>query len=345
MYWTLRTASLKRVLPYSAALLLLAALLILISGFAPLRMLAGPTELRDVTLDSPAGTYVRADAVKVFDAFAELGNGKRVKAVDCIIACGDGRVMALCLPASMIDKAEEQMQATYSWLVSDGVEPRYGFEVRGELVPLKGEELEAYFTWLDRNADRLKLAGSAQGKDYADYALPFVLRVNMLGGVETWIMRVVTVIVVLLFAAALALILMACLGLFQLSCRLYVRRHKKALKLRSVQSDFEMAEKVGDARVGETFTWYFSGPATVCLRNSNIIWVYSQKRGSGANVVIYKTSGSCHELHFRSGRKAERFVDALKAVQGDAVYGYSPEIRAQFKEWLTRRMLRKGAAK
>ncbi len=341
MYWMLRTISLKRVLPYFIALLLLALLLTLLTGFAPLRLLRGPVDIQDVTLDTPAGTYVQADAVKLFDAFAELGSGEQVRAVDCVIACGDGRVAALCLPARLIDKAQAQMQETYSWLISQGAEPRFGFQVRGELVPLEGEELDAYFTWLERNGGRLILAGTPEDASLADYGLPYILRVDMLGGVELWLAWAVTVLVLLCLAGALFLVLGACLGLFQISCRLYMRRNKRALRLKTAQNDFEMAEKIGDIRVGQVFTWYFTGPVTCCLRNASIAWAYLAGQGS-RRAVLYTVDGERYELYFRSVRKAERFLAALEASACSAVFGFSPEARLQFKDWLTRRMLRKG---
>lgn len=341
MYWTLRTISLKRILPYSAALLLLALLLGLLTGFAPLRLLGGAVDLKDVDLDTPAGTFVQADAVKLFDAFAELGSGENVKAVDCVISTGDGRVLALCLPARLIEQAEEQMQQTYSWLISQGPEPRYGFRVRGELVPLTGEELEAYLTWLEGNSGRLVLGGAEAEGDYREHTLPYILRVDMLGGIELWLLYIVTVLFVLCGTAALFLILAACLGLFQVSARLYVQRNKKALKLRTAQNDFEMAEKVGDARVGQSFTWFFSGPVTKCLKNSSVAWAYVGG-GKGRTAVLYTSSGERQDVTFPSRRKAERFLAALQEGDCAAVFGFSPQARAQFKDWLTRKMLRRG---
>ena len=80
---------------------------------------------------------------------------------------------------------------------------------------------------------------------------------------------------------------------------------------------------------------------TCCLRNASIAWAYLAGQGS-RRAVLYTVDGERYELYFRSVRKAERFLAALEASACSAVFGFSPEARLQFKDWLTRRMLRKG---
>jgi len=325
MYKTLKRQSLKKVLPRCVAALVLAAVLLAVTGFGVFTLLAGARDLDQIPVDQLEGSLVRFDVSRVISAFASAG-GSTPSEQYYILDLGDGRYLSVTAgrgALALLDRAADQSEAYY--MNGSGILNPLG--VYSGQVTAMDEELYDYLTsWLDQVGVLELAGGSAEAS-----ALPLTVNFQKLGGMSFTLIRVLSLI-------ALALILYAAAELILVLSGVYCAAVKKAVTAggddgAELEADFAAAPVFGHIRVGRRYVWYCKGARARAIPTTQIIWAFNQLdsrlMGRYPHILsVYLTDRSSVELGTHSPEERDQICRVIAGYGSPFLAGYSQQ-RAQ----------------
>ena len=256
------------------AAVLLAVILLAVSGFGIFKMLGTPKDFTAIetpdteaaepmgstedgeTATIPAsqvGDYVQSEVFLDLGRFAEGTRGDTVTERYIVVPV-NGKMVAFCFPQRWFDSEDAIYQATQNLLTGTGFDGSY-IRVTGTVTELPEDVSTQLYDWFSENKEWLEQGGLIpQTDDYADVLLDRMVKVDYVGHFTQ------TVVVVLSVLAGLCL-LYALYELIRILCKGYaVKQTEEAPELAELEESDEDDESIeveiteSDPETGEDVT-------------------------------------------------------------------------------------------
>ncbi|MDR0952559.1 MAG: procyclic acidic repetitive family protein [Oscillospiraceae bacterium] len=226
------------------AALILACLMLTISGFAIIPLLKGPEKSFSVT-EETEGDFVTVDIPAILGFFADDARGSRVDARYGFILV-NGEFLAVRFTSRYLDSADAVLNATYAYINGETEGLDNFISVQGTIEPLSEDQAALAYDWFGLNYDQLlELYIISETDDYANYISDYMITVDTVGGRSQ-------TLVIATSAVAGALLLYALVELVLLGVGFY--KPKKAAVIDSdailtkyAESDGESSEPEADS--------------------------------------------------------------------------------------------------
>jgi len=355
MKLAVRKRYLRFLLPALLLCLLLALLLLWISGFGFRYLLRKPAQLSELPLDELKGSYVTTPVTEAGEQFTYLGyqdsQGNPVITEEYTVCKLRGKYLMIRVTKKdlpVLDKYLHASELVQSGEIGSVLEANMG-KLTGTVNKARPDAMKQLRSWftshqLDAHnqvdkysgADISSYPGVAQGKfdDYLDdVILPLELDVGSLGVRSGGAVKALTVIAALLVLLALALAVSILLGMWEKRMRAALRQHGKRLT-----ADYDTAEVFGpQLRIGQDFLWVFGPMNTRILETKDVIWAYPRSKrlegGKQAWSLVMKTDWGSEAAAKLDGEAAvEKAVAALRSRGFPMTVGFDKEKQKLYKK-------------
>lgn len=202
--------------------LLLAVLLLSVTGFAVISLLKGPRESADIQTDQP-GDFVYREIFSILGFYAEDATEDRVHGLYGLVPMG-GKLVTVHFTERYLQSAEAVCDNTYSYINGDISTLNKYISVQGTVGTLTEAQSALMYDWFTLNKGQLVEMGViGDTDDYADYLTDTALFVDTVHGYNQ------TTVIVLSVIAGIFLLCMA-VELYLMGSGFYLpgRRNKKS---------------------------------------------------------------------------------------------------------------------
>lgn len=357
MQFLVRKRYLRFVLPVLAALLVIAFLLLLISGFGFRYLFKKPLPLKELTLGNTVeGTYVDAPVDELNDTFAYYGYeddyGEAVVSERYALYMIDGKYLIVRVTheyVPLLEKLDSADELVTSGQIGSILELNLG-SFTGTLNPVNEEAQATLRNWItshqidaasltDRytGADISGYAGAADG-NYSAYLenviLPVQLESGYLGSHTAGAVKALTVIAVIFLLLAILLIVSIFIGLWEKPFRAALRQHGK----KHLTADFDRAAIFGSGlRIGEHFIWVSGSLFTRILAVKDVIWAYPRhRRLEGGklrwSLVLKTVTGEEASVKLDSEASVNQAISYIVGMGWPLAIGYDKEKEKLYKK-------------
>ena len=355
MKLAIRKRYLRFLLPALGVLLLLAFLLLWVSGFGFRYFFRKPALLSEVPLSELKGSYVTLPVTEAGEQFTYLGyqddDGNPVITEEYTVCQVGGKYLMVRVTKKdlpVLDKYLNAASLVQAGELGSVMEANMG-KLTGTVVKARSDALKQLRSWLTAHqldaqvlkdmlsgADLSGYAGAAQGNFDAyldEVILPLELDVGNLGVRSGGTVKFLSVLALILVLLALALIVSIFLGLWEKNMRSAVRQHGKRLF-----ADFESTEVFGpQLRMGRGFIWVFGTMFTRILDVKDIIWAYPRsKRLEGGkqrwSLVLKTDSGGEAVARLDSEATVEQAIGSLLNRGFPMTVGFDKEKQKLFEK-------------
>ncbi len=317
MIKTLRSQSLRAVLPRIICAVLLCAILLAVTGFGAFKLLAGP---KPVSESSRPGDYVSFDLSQVIVGYATASVSGSVVRTYYILDLGNGKLGSLCVPKGeegLLSAALRQSEAYYNDGTLDTL-ARMG-QAEGHVSALDS----SYYDLMVEGLDTVSLEGEPVPVEVTWQ------RVGTMG--KTWTL--------ILSAAALALLLLAAAQLIAVLSGAYQKKALAAaqavLPLTEAEEDFKNAQRFDQTYLGDRLIWYQLGAASRCVPTEGVVWGFDRldSRVLGTRrytLYLYDRDGNAHDIRTKTEQERPLLAKAVEEKGHPFVYGYSQDRAHRF---------------
>ncbi len=326
----LRRTSLKKLLPQIIVCILLAIVLLAVTGLGAILLLIGPTDLTSLDLSDASGRYVSVDASQALAGFATYSNGSDVSKEYFVLDIGNGQYMAISAKSDTMDLLEaagDQAEDFYVNAAIDTINPMG--TVSGTIVDLP-EELRDYFD--DAIASIAAFVPELEGvEDLSSVTVYSCLEVGRVGLLPVSAVIVLTIIALVLLVLGLLQLVLALGGFYQRESRAILAQYLHTDTDRAdAEKDFSDAQCIEHVRVGHVYTWYQAGAKTMVLANSQIVWAYCQIEPLVVSkyrwpMCIWMRDGVRLEPHLQEQRSVQKILDTLASNGFHILTGYDAD--------------------
>ena len=355
MKLAVRKRYLRFLLPAIALLLLLALLVLWVSGFGFRYLLQKPEDLSAVPPDRLKGSYVTLPVTAAGDQFTYLGymddDGNPVITEEYTVCQLGGKYLIIRVTKKdlpVLDKYLNAASLVESGQLGSVLEASLG-RLTGTVNRANADALKQLRSWLgSHQIDKLSLTDMYSGADISGYPgakegkfdayfddviLPLELDIGYLGVRSAGTVKALTVIAVLLILLALALAASIFLGFWEKRLRAALRQHGKALA-----DDYDGGEVLGERlRIGKQFIWVFGTMGTRILETKDVIWAYPRSKrlegGKQSWSLVMKTDwGSEAAARLDSEAAVEKAAAVLKSRGNPMTVGFDKEKQKLYKK-------------
>lgn len=329
MRLSVRKRYLRVLLPAAGALLLLAFLLLWLSGFGFRYLFKKPAPLASLGADALGGAFVTVPVENVGENFAAYGyedrSGNPVFSERYCVRELGGKYLVIRITQKdlpLYDRCEKAEELVLSGEFGSLREVDFG-DLRGTLNPLSKSAAAALRGWLiEHQLDAKTLTDRFSGADLSDYPgaadgdfsaylseviLPWQLESGYLGARSGGAVKALSAAALILVVLALALLVSIFLGLWERPMRGIIRTYGS----KEAENDFAQGSDFGAClRIGSRFLWAGGKLTTRVLELRDLVWVYPRSR------------------RLEGGKKRWSFV--MKTAQGgEAVVRIASEAEAE----------------
>ena len=350
-----RKRYLRFLLPALGVLLLLAFLLLWISGFGFRYFFKKPAKLSEVPVSELRGSYVTLPVTEAGDQFTYLGyqdsDGNPVITEEYTVCQVGGKYLMIRVTKKdlpVLDKYLNAAELVQSGELGSVLEANMG-TLTGTVVKARADAVKQLKSWLVAHqidaqvlkdllngADISGYAGAAQGNYDAyldEVILPLELDVGNLGVRSGGTVKALTGFALLLVLLAVALIVSIILGFWEKPMRAAIRQHGRRL-----YGDYDMAEVHGPTlRMGRDFVWVYGTMFTRILEVKDIVWAYPRsKRLEGGkqrwSLVMKTDTGDEASTKLDSEAAVEQAIGSLLNRGFPMTVGYDKEKQKLYKK-------------
>lgn len=360
MWISVRKRYLRLLAPVMAGLLILAALLLWLSGFGLRFLFQKPQALGGMTAAELPGSYVTLPVEELGVTFSYLGyqdeNGQSVVRERFCIYPLEGKYLIVRVSGEDVRKLEVHDDANdlvTSGAVGSLLEVDFG-DLRGtvngpakqEVTDLLRSCIQSLYidsqtlTDTKTGADLRAWPGAEEGdySAYLDQAIyPLQLEANYWGRCRVETVKLLSGIAAALTLLALGLAVSCFLGLWEKPMRAAARKYGGG----PLAAEYQRADAYGTAlRMSDHYLWWFRTLKTRLLRAEDVVWAYPRSRRlDGGRLVwslVLKTVDG-EEAAVRLGEEAlvQRCILALQAKGYPLVVGFDKEKQKLYQKDLT----------
>lgn len=325
----IRRRYLRFLAPLFAGLVVLALILLLVSGFGFRYLLQKPVPLTGLRADAQAGRYAFVPVKELKTTFAYLGyadgNGGTVVTERYCICPVEGKYRIVRVTEDfvpLLEKLDSANEMIASGELGSILELNLG-DLRGTLNPVSEDAMQLLRSWIVShaidpltqtdtltNADVSGYPGAAEG-DYHGYLdaviLPVQLESGYLGSHSAGTVKALSLVSLALILLALLLAASVVVGVWEKPYRAALRQYGR----HPLAADYERAALFSPAlRIGEQYLWVSGSMTTRVLAVKDVVWAYPRSRrlegGTHTYLLVMKTA---------DGREASVKLGAESAVE------------------------------
>ena len=357
MQFLVRKRYLRFLLPAVAALLVIAFVLLLVSGFGFRYLFGKPTPMKELTPDSAVeGTYVEVPVSELDDTFAYYGYedeyGEAVVSERYALRMMDGKYLIVRVTheyVPLLEKLDSADELVTSGQIGSILELKIG-NFNGTLNEANDEALKTLRNWItthqidaanlkDRytGADLSGYAGAADG-DYSAYLndviLPVQLESGYMGSHTAGAVKGLTVVAAIFLLLAILLIVSIFIGVWEKPFRAALRQYGK----KHLTADFDRSVIFGSGlRIGEHFIWVSGAMFTRILAVKDVIWAYPRhRRLEGGklrwSLVLKTTTGDEASVKLDSEASVNQAISYIVGMGWPLAIGYDKEKEKLYKK-------------
>lgn len=165
-----------------AAGIVAAVLLLVVTGFAPIKLLKGPEE-SDAIQDNDAGDFVERDIYAILGFYADSENSKDETVGRYAVVPMNGELVSVYFTKRYLDSADSVCDATYDFINGDVSSLDSYVTVEGTVGTLDEDASGLMYDWFGTNKDQMvEMNLIADTDDYSDYLSDDVLIVDTVNG-------------------------------------------------------------------------------------------------------------------------------------------------------------------
>lgn len=353
MLQKLKSASLKKAMPWIIILFVAAAGLLVYFGPDFLTWVKGPVTFEDLSIGEIEDQYVTMTFELTFGTFATevtttTRNGVKVSEKDsmqyhAVLVGGLDRYInteedmywefvGLAVPSRyfdtvrIIDRNSDDFFETYDLRSLDTT-----MQVTGQLLPMDDEMLRHYRAFFDE--------ADYTAEEFRDYCSPYYIKIDHLRRGHVDFVLTMMALAAILFLMALYMLIKALTGGYQ-------RKLVKALKalgemeLERADADYESAsEPTKGIRIGRNYLFDCTGTKTDVFALRQVAWAYThcvnhQKYGrtvsTSYSIILYTEDKKQHQLAMPSQTACDQVIDDLNRKCPAGIFGYSDQLRELF---------------
>lgn len=328
MYTKVKMNYMKLVLPLTAALLILAIVIMVITGFGIRYGLMTSVPVDSIPENELSGACAQVRVNEIEGTFARKGHqveeGQEVDIIErfCILKMSNGKYIGVHIADKDELYAVEKMAAAVEQFGLEEAETMDFGVLRGTVNPMSDELYELFCSWGDEYA-KDELAAN----EYEDVLLPLMLDVNYYGRFHQSLSITLTVIAAVLAVLAIALFASSFTGAWDKSVRDEMKKAGKA----ELEEEFKAAESFGGKLyIGKNHTWCFQKLSTDIFKTADIIWAYARSRrlegGKLTWYLVMKTGDKReYSVHLGEAAKVKEAEEMLKTMVKPLCTGFDKE--------------------
>lgn len=328
MYSKVKMNYMKLVLPLTAALLILAIAIMVITGFGIRYGLMTSVPVDAIPENELLGACAQVRVNEIEGTFARKGHqveeGQEADIIEryCMVELANGKYIGVHIAADEDLYAIEKMAAAIEQFGLEEAQTMDFGLLRGSINPMSDELYAIFCSWGDEYAKDVLAAN-----EYEDVLLPLMLDVDYYGRFHQSICITLTIIAAVLAVLAIALFVSSFTGVWDKPVREEMKKVGKA----ELEEEFKAAESfAGRLYIGDKHVWCFQKLATDIFNTSDIIWAYARSRrlegGKLTWYMVMKTGDKReYSVHLGDAAKVKEAEEALKAKVKPLCTGFDKE--------------------
>lgn len=335
----IRGVYLKTILPAAGAMLVLAAVLLAVTGFGAVKAFSEPVQLKSLSAGEMNGkwAYVRiSDLLGSFAAVAKTrdsaGNIDTYKERYCVFRTDNGDYVGVCIRGtSELISAEQYVSALEAYTTEELSQYNMG-SVTGTIGRLDDNLYDILCSWVEQESGE-----EHDSQFYSEHVLPLVLENGYLGTMPAVLTWILSIIAVLLAAAALVFLIAALTGYWEKPMRALIA--SEGIDAANVM--FDDGESFGNkVRVGAERIFISDKLVTEIVKTDDVIWTYARSRrldagGTVWSLVIKTVHGEEYSAQTGDAGSVQAAIDRIVSFGGPVVTGFDKDKQRLYERDLT----------
>ena len=328
MYKKVKMNYMKLVLPVTAALLVLALVVMLITGFGIRYGLMTSVPVESIPADELLGSCAQIRTNQIEGTFARKGHaveeGQEIDIIErfCMVKLEDGTFLGVHIVDDEDLYAVEQMAAAIEEFgLDEAMSMDFGV-MRGTINEMPEELYTIFCTWADEYA-----SNELSYMTHEELLHPLMLDVDYYGPFHQSVSITLTVIAIVLVVLALALLVSS----FTSAWDKPVRAEMKKVGKEKLEEEFKNAASfAGKLYLGKQHIWCFQKLSTDIFNTADVIWAYARSRRlEGGKLTWYfvmkTTDKREYSVHLGEAANVQAAEEKLKTMVKPLCTGFDKE--------------------
>jgi len=328
MYKKVKMNYMKLVAPLTAALLVLAVVILLITGFGIRYGVTTSVPVNNIPENELLGACAQLRVSEIEGTFARKGHqveeGQEVDIIErfCMVQLDSGKYLGVHISDEEDLHAVEKMSAAIEQFGLEEAKAMDFGVIRGTVNEMSEELYTIFCSWGDEYA-----ADELMANEYEDVLLPLMLDINYYGRFHQSICIILTVIAIVLAVLGIALFASS----FTSAWDKPVRQEMKKVGREELEAEFKDAhEFAGKLYLGKKHIWCFQKLSTDIFNTADVIWAYARSRrlegGKLTWYLVMKTGDKReYSVHLGEAAKVKEAEDMLKTMVKPLCTGFDKE--------------------
>lgn len=332
----------SRVLPKFFVLLLLAFLVLCVGYQGISFLIQGPKVMDSLALDELEGSYVETEVYAILDNFAEYyevdDSGDETTTYQYyIIPVGENEYIGLQTDSDNFDIANQICDETYEYIMGDRSELSTTFKVKGTISTMEEDVYDYYNDWFQTSG---YLENPTQ-EEIDSVALPYILKVDYIGGQNDYILYAEIGISILLILLAIIILIKLLSGYYLKNVKSYIKNNASLMDQERMEYDYQNAFTVPNFRTGKLYTYFYNGNRAMVVSTESILWAYLEnvthrtygiKTGTKKSLIICTKNRKKYTIPMKSEAIVLEALQALSQTQPAITLGYHDDLNVQFQK-------------
>jgi hypothetical protein len=342
MYDRLKKLSMKGVMKRLGAGIIALLIILFVAGQSFLKLAKGPQDLYQLTVDQLPNSYVEGDINVILGAYAEyyVENDDGTEEITdnyYIIPVGEEEFVGLAVNKEDFGTADQIYNETYDYMMGYRDDLSTSMKVTGTINKMEDEVYEFYEEWFMTSG----ILENPTKEKFERVALPYVLEIDKVGKLDTYIVYLLAALSVILVLAMLYAFIAGITGLYLRPVKKYITKHQDLYSEERVESDFMNATTIENVMVGNTWTFYTKGCKTYMIENKDIVWAYLEetthrvngiKSGVSKSLVLYNQKKKKLAIPMKKSNYVNSVLGIYSHTQPHMVIGFSEELKQCFNK-------------
>lgn len=342
MYDQLKKLSMKGVMKRLGAGIVALLIILFVAGQSFLKLAKGPQDLYQLTVDQLPNSYVEGDINVILGAYAEyyVENDDGTEEVTdnyYIIPVGEEEFVGLAVNKEDFSTADQIYNETYDYMMGYRDDLSTSMKVTGTINKMEDDVYEFYEEWFMTSG----ILENPTKEEFERVALPYVLEIDKVGKLDTYIVYLLAALSVILVLAMLYAFIAGISGLYLRPVKKYITKHQDLVSEERVESDFMNATTIENVMVGNTWTFYTKGCKTYMIENKDIVWAYLEetthrvngiKSGVSKSLILYNQKKKKLAIPMKKSNYVNSVLGIYSHTQPHMVIGFSEELKKCFNK-------------
>ncbi|MDF2587022.1 MAG: hypothetical protein K0S41_863 [Anaerocolumna sp.] len=342
MYDQLKKLSMKGVMKRLGAGIVALLIILFVAGQSFLKLAKGPQDLYQLTVDQLPNSYVEGDINVILGAYAEyyVENDDGTEEVTdnyYIIPVGEEEFVGLAVNKEDFSTADQIYNETYDYMMGYRDDLSTSMKVTGTINKMEDDVYEFYEEWFMTSG----ILENPTKEEFERVALPYVLEIDKVGKLDTYIVYLLAALSVILVLAMLYAFIAGISGLYLRPVKKYITKHQDLVSEERVESDFMNATTIENVMVGNTWTFYTKGCKTYMIENKDIVWAYLEetthrvngiKSGVSKSLILYNQKKKKLAIPMKKSNYVNSVLGIYSHTQPHMVIGFSEELNKCFNK-------------